>query len=315
MVSAKVSDVINKESGDFTVSVVICTRNRPTYIQMTIESILAATSHYEQLVILDQSTEDATEMIVRAFETDPRVAYVRLTSIGLGASRETAIEMIESDIIAFVDDDCTVEPDWLDAPLATYREFPKVAMTFGQVLAVDHDTSAGFIPAYHLVGDNHVRTYRDKRTARGIGANMTVRRASIIELGSFDPSFGAHFNGCEDGDMTIRTIMAGQEVYECQASVIQHYGYRDFDSGKKNTLNNFIGIGAACAKPIKCGHPAGWHVAIEEGINRALLPFLKAVITLHPPFGWTRVSGFTRGFIEGLNTPLDPKTNHYKIKK
>jgi glycosyltransferase involved in cell wall biosynthesis len=297
------------------ISVVICTRNRPDGVAKAMASVLHATSKFDTLTVVDQSTDELTKCIVDGFSSDSRVHYIRTDTIGLGKARNIALSLVHTDIIAFTDDDCTVAPNWLDAHRNIFAQHPKVVITYGSVVAADHDKAKGYIPAYLPRNDIHVRTFRDKKLARGIGANTAIRRTPILELGGYDPTMGAggKFFGCEDGDMTLRCLASGREVYECRNSEVLHFGYRDWESGRRNTMNDWIGIGASCSKQLKLGRLDSLHVLYEEGFNRALLPFLIALMTVRPPFGWQRVVGFSRGLIIGFRTPIDSSTSHFAV--
>ena len=66
------------------VSAVICTRNRPDKIGNAVETVLANTYPNFDLTIIDQSTNDETETIVRRIgERDGRVRYQRMSKSGL----------------------------------------------------------------------------------------------------------------------------------------------------------------------------------------------------------------------------------------
>jgi glycosyltransferase involved in cell wall biosynthesis len=299
---------------DYSVSVAICTRNRGVGIVATIQSILASPDKYRELIVVDQSSTNVTEDAVSQFQTERRFKYVRSNTAGLGIARNIALLIAESDIVAFTDDDCIVTSQWLNGHLKAYRQFPKVILTFGAVDVAAHDPKKGYIPGYKLDHDRHIRTFSQKRFGRGIGANMSVRRAEILSLGGFDELFGAGglLRSGEDVDMTIRTVMGAYEIYETTESVIVHEGYRDWSAGSKHSTNDMIGIGAACAKPLKFGRLDGFWVVAEELGTHTVKPFFRALIRRKGPLGIRRILGFFKGFAEGWRYTVDPTTFHYK---
>ena len=293
------------------VTALLCTAGRSDSLVPTIKSILAATgkSRCDELLIIDQSVSDETEKAVAPFVGDSRLRYVRSATKGKGVSLNLGLEWAKNDIIAITDDDVEVFPDWLDGHLEAFETRPKVAMTYGQVLPVPFDETAGFIPIYLLEKDNLVRAVRDKLDSRGIGANTVVRRDIIQSLGGFDATLGpgGKFFACVDGDMTMRALIAGYEIYETSKSKVYHYGFRNWVQGRKLAYNAWYGIGAAYSKPLKCGYWNTLPIPMHEFFNYALWPFVKNCLRLKPQ-GWMPVLAFWKGFFAGWRTPVDKKT-------
>src|SRR5918996_788000 len=95
------------------VTVVVPTRGRSAYLEVTLDSLLRQRSRtpHEILVVDDGATDATREVAARA--------GVRCVSHGgrrsLNAARNTGIRECEAPIVAFVDDDVQVPPRWLDA--------------------------------------------------------------------------------------------------------------------------------------------------------------------------------------------------------
>src|SRR5205823_722134 len=113
-----------KEPG---VSVVVPTRNRPDQIEPCIKSILANPGDDYEVVVSDQSSDDATERAVAPYATNGRLRYVRTTTRGSSSSRNVGIASSRGPILAFTDDDCRVSPDWLAKIGAIFAADPDVA--------------------------------------------------------------------------------------------------------------------------------------------------------------------------------------------
>ncbi len=181
------------------------------------------------------------------------------------------------------------------------------------MLPVEHDPGDGFIPTYFVTKDRLCKNMWQKLTARGIGANTAVRRKEVLELGGFDPELcpGGIFKACVDRDLTVRCLLSGYYVYESCDSVVYHYGFRTWEQGRILARNAFYGIGAAHAKPLKCGRPSALVVLLWELGAYALAPSIRATLTLSRPLGWARVLHFLRGVKDGLRCQVDRKTMLY----
>src|SRR5690242_4948838 len=116
-------------SHESAVSAVVCTRNRGASVVATVESILASDCADFEVVVVDQSSDDATEQALAPI-TDSRHRVVRSNTQGLGRARNIGLEAAASDVCCFTDDDCTVPPEWLRVMADVFRREPRVAVAF-----------------------------------------------------------------------------------------------------------------------------------------------------------------------------------------
>ena len=298
------------------VSVVIATRNRGIGAVRAIESIIPAEQAKleagVEVIVVDQSDDDATECAVAPYLRLARVRYIRTASRGLGAARNVGVEAARGEWIAFTDDDCTAGPDWL---LELWRGFDvdaRVSVVLGNVIEGPHDRDAVFIPSYVRKGSFLARSIVDKHNVEGIGACMALRKNVWASLGGFDPLLGAgsRFHSAEDLDFVIRALGAGHWVYETASAQVVHVGFRP--NGRKSVLayEYCFGIGAVYLKHLKCGR---WEV---------LLPLLQLAFrwalrnpVVHygvPPDRMPRLRGFLYGAVAGYRTPVDRNAVLYR---
>ena len=289
------------------ITAVICTRNRGSSVMAALETVLANTPSNFEVIVVDQSTNEDTARAVEPFCTDPRFHYVRTPTQGLGVARNIGLAEACSAVVAFTDDDCTVPANWLARMNAIFERYPRVAVAFCNVAPAPYDPRQGFIPHYLRRGNQLVRTMRDKCRARGMGAGMVVRKSAILATGGFDEHLGAGglFPSCEDGDIAVRALINGWWVYETDEATVVHYGFRNWSDGRELTKRDWIGIGAAYAKPVRRGY---WRVTIViayEVLNYTLWqPFLN-IFRAKRPQGLRRFVYFWVGFLRGMGTPVD----------
>ena len=296
------------------VSVLICTRNREGSIARAARSVLDNANAQTELLIVDQSGNDLTADALAPLRLDSRLRYIRTGTMGKSAAVNIGIEAAKNEIIVMTDDDCAALPDWADAHARAFRDNPNVAVAFGNVLPPEFDAKDGFTPVYQIKKDFISHNIGQKLRARGIGANMAIRRDVALQLGGFDTELGpgASFRACEDGDFAARCLLAGYYLYETQASAVIHYGFRTWAEGRQLTRDAFLGIGAAYIKPLKCGKFAVLPLLAYEFWTYALYPSLRATLTLRKPLNWKRVVFFLLGVARGLRTPVDRKRLLYR---
>jgi len=298
---------VTSKSEGLSVSALICTADRPQGVVAAIESILRSRGDFVELIIVDQGHDEQSRHAIEPFLRDARVVYIRSATKGKGHALNIGIERAKSELVAITDDDCEVNEDWPNRLVAPMQNNPNVALTYGQVLAGEHDELAGFIPTYVFDEDRECRGLVGKVTARGIGANTALRRRAIQQLGGFDSELGpgGRFYACLDGDMTVRALLAGYTVYETTSATLIHHGFRTWAQGHRLAYRSFFGIAAAYAKPVRCGRMEVVPVLLVEFFRHALVPFARAAVTLRRPFGWQRVKGFCDGLWSGFTTPID----------
>jgi Predicted glycosyltransferases len=294
---------------------VVCTCDRGERITATLESILANRHPDFSVLVVDQSTENATARALQPYlDADSRLFYTRAPRRGLGCARNVGLMLAGSgaEVVAFTDDDCTVPPHWLETLDRVFAERPRVAVAYCSVLAAPHDPTTGFVPAYERAGSRLVTGLREKFTARAIGAGIAVRRNAVLSFGGFDEFLGAgaHFPSAEDFDMTVRALLHGWHVFETDVASVVHHGYRAHTQGRDLALRDWVGMGAAAAKPLRAGHWGFLGIASYEFFVKAVWPPVADLLCLRAPRGAARITGFLRGFREAWQPRwgVDPDT-------
>jgi glycosyltransferase involved in cell wall biosynthesis len=292
------------------ISALVCTSSRDRSVADTVSSILANRHPNFELIVVDQSKDNETREALRPFSTDPRLKILNSLTSGKGYALNAGLRETKGTAVAITDDDCTVPPNWLETFAAIFAAHPKVAVAFCCVEAGDHDRTAGFIPDYVRTGDRMLTTMHDARYVRGMGAGVAVRRNMIEEIGGFDSMLGpgSRFPDCDDRDIAMRALLAHYHVYETSTIAVKHFGFRTWKQGRQLARRNFLGIGATYSKFLKCGRIELMYIPAYEFIKYALWPPIRDLLHLRRPSGIVRITGFMKGFIEGLCTPLDKAT-------
>ncbi|MBE9009339.1 glycosyltransferase [Pseudanabaenaceae cyanobacterium LEGE 13415] len=217
-----------------TVSVIICTRDRPHALKDCLRSLEALNPPpFEILVIDNAPSSDATYQIVAQL---PNIRYVKEPQPGLSAARNRGIEESRGSIIAFTDDDVEVHPHWT-AQLQQAFTDPQILAVTGLVLPTQLETESQYLFEKSFGGFG--QGYRSKtfdsaffQTMQkfgvpvwrmGAGANMAFRRSIFDKVGNFDPRLGAGRSGCsEDSELWYRILAAGGNCYYEPKAVVFH---------------------------------------------------------------------------------------------
>ena len=168
-------------------SVVVPTRGRAAYLEVTLDSLLdQRTEAAYEIAVVDDGAPDATAAVVAA---RPAVRYVAHgEGRGLNAARNTGIREAGAPLIAFVDDDVFAPPGWLDALAAGAARHPE-AEAFGGPIRARFE---GRTPRSCGREDPPITTLdlgsEDRVAEAAWGANFAVRRAAVERVGPFDES-------------------------------------------------------------------------------------------------------------------------------
>lgn len=233
------------------IALIVCTRNRCRKLHQCLAHVgqIAFQGEWE-LVVVDNGSDDETSEVIMDFAAEApfSVRLVREPRPGLAIARNTGLAHARGDIIAFTDDDCYPERDYLDQIWRIFMD-PAIGYIGGRVLLYDSEDAAVTIRA-----DTRERRFPPRsfiRTGSFHGANMAFRRSVAEAIQGFDPSFGAGMPlaSAEDTDFFARASAAGFLGGYFPAPVVYHHHGRK--PGRQVTMlrrGHDIGRGAYYAK-------------------------------------------------------------------
>jgi glycosyltransferase involved in cell wall biosynthesis len=234
---------------DVEVSIVIPTYNRKQLLVDMLNALSKQTlspDRFEVTVIVDGSN-DGTWEALQSMDQPYRLRSIyqqnagdksKLLGSGVSIARNKGVEMSESDIIVFMDDDILPVPELLESHLKMHTENAN-AVVLGKMLPSDEDhIKKGWNYWEEEVFAKHYREMAaGKRPPNGwrlYSANFSVRRSTFLKVGKFDPHMG-NVRG-EDVELGLRLESSGAVfLHSPQAGAI-HRGYRTFDSWKKTAF-------------------------------------------------------------------------------
>lgn len=130
------------------ISVVIPTCNRPVTLITSIESIKANNYPNYEIIVVDQSDDDATRsQIGSKFSGDPEVRYLHSSIKCSSDSRNRGWQAAKGEIVIFTDDDAFVDKGWLEAYAKAFaRSDDKVGMIGGKIVPVFEVERPAWLP-------------------------------------------------------------------------------------------------------------------------------------------------------------------------
>ena len=181
-------------------TVVIPYYNLGAYVDEALTSVLASTVPPDEVIIVDDASHDG-ESIARLYRLaarHPSVSVVRAPHGGLAKARNVGAAAAHGALLAFVDADDQVEPDYFARALAIFDAYDNVAMV-GSWMGGYGDRREVW-PTW-TTGSPYL-LYHSTFPA----ASMVVRRDAFARAGLNDPSL---VYGLEDWDSAISLVLAG----------------------------------------------------------------------------------------------------------
>lgn len=213
-------------------TVVIPTLNRRDELARCLRTLAAQTRPPDELLVVDGARDPEIEALVRA-QSYPRVSYLPFRP-GLTAARNHAISRATGDVVVFLDDDLTLEPEFLSEIERCYREDPdgRLAGVAGDI--VDHERGGRrlielFKRFFLLPHDGDGRFLASgaptmfyggtkEKDVEFLPGGLTAWRREVFRTELFDenlPGIGVN----EDGDFSYRVSRRWRNRYNPKARV------------------------------------------------------------------------------------------------
>ncbi|WP_022882133.1 glycosyltransferase family 2 protein [Gryllotalpicola ginsengisoli] len=225
------ADQTQAPTGQLTVTVVVITYRRPDYVETCLTHLRSLTTPVEQVVVVDSAPagDTASEQLVA--ERFPEVEYVRsgLPKGTMPEARQLGFARATGDVVAFIDDDSFVYPQWRDELVKPYAD-PAVAAVGGRAIngtpgeeVHGVDRIGRLLPDGELTGNFAADPGRSIPVDHLLGANMSFRRAALAEIGGIR---GNYPGTClrEESDISLRLRARGHRLVYAPAALVHHVG-------------------------------------------------------------------------------------------
>lgn len=251
------------------VTVIVCTYNRCSVLANALNSVAASVlppSIEWEVLVVDNNSTDQTRKVVDEFcrRYPGRFLYLFEATQGKSYALNAAIQEARGEVLAFMDDDVTVDPDWLWNLTAALQN-GEWAGAGGRVIPVWSCSP----PSWLVVGGPHALgpfVEFDRGSEAGplneppLGANMAFRRDVFKKWGGFRTDLGPSGSTLLRNDDTEfgRRLLAAGERLRYEPSAVMRHPVPEYRTQKSYLLAWWFGKGCSDALESRIPRQANW---------------------------------------------------------
>ncbi len=202
------------------VSIIVPTYNREALLGGALDSILAQTYPYFEIIVVDDGSTDNTGAGLKKYQDD-RISVVRQENKGPAAARNAGIKAARYDLLAFLDSDDRFAPQKLAVQVAAMAEEPAYLISHTEEIWYRRGKHLNQ-KKIHQKGQGDIFSQCLKLCAVGMSTVMT-RRGVFDRVGFFNESLLC----CEDYDLWVRTSAVLPFLLVDKPLTIKHGGRPD----------------------------------------------------------------------------------------
>ena len=225
----------NTRGGTPLISVILCTYNRDKYIYNVLRSVAENDLPHDQyeIVLVNNNSTDHTEQECQRFQADYpdiRFRYCVETNQGLSHARNRGIRESQGDLLAYVDDDATVNREYLRTYADFFAATPDAVAAGGPILPRYETEEPSWMSHYtrQLITGKLYLGDKPRPFARGAypgGGNSCYRKSVFDTIGLFNVELGRKGNsliGAEEKDLYDTMTSRGMHFYYLPTAILYH---------------------------------------------------------------------------------------------
>ena len=279
------------------ITIIIPTLGRPI-LETCLTKIISGSKWPGGLIVVHQGDyPNVCEWVSQIRSTGIQSLYLHNNLLGKSTSLNMAINHTVTRFFAITDDDCFVDPDWLENMVEQLLNHPNWIIT-GRVEPAGNETVA-IIQSREPSVQYHPRIKFDSMAGGNMGTSMEV----VSKIGLFDEDPVLRY-AAEDAEFAYRALKNGVPIAYAPEVAVSHFGWRSENSNTTRFKTYAYGQGGFFGKYLKKGDRL---VAL-----RTLYSFIRAfrrwsvnTIKGNKEFaahGWAYLTGMLPGIIDSMRS-------------
>jgi glycosyltransferase involved in cell wall biosynthesis len=212
------------------VSVIICTLGRATFLSRVMSLIATCRSSFQELIVVVGPTQDDTEcVLLQNKQLIDKVVFTDLCNVSV--ARNLGLRAASQDIILYLDDDVLPSVEWVESHVRAHqvqgdgcgcvagavadKSRPNAPLQFSRGV---HNRLSESRPVLSIASEQ--RHLSSSHWFSGaMGANASYKRDALVQIGYFDEFFEYFL---EETDVCLRLLNAGYRIHPIDTTV-DHY--------------------------------------------------------------------------------------------
>ena len=212
-----------------TFTVAICSFNGEKRLPATLKNLFDHIPFGTEVIVVDDGSTDSTSEIASEYGA---IVVRHEKNAGYGQARQSAVEACETDILAFVDDECLISPEWFLTLQKDWQEmYTNIAALAGPIIPTSKGFAGGYLNRnnpftpvrfltvktrsflqrlnYYLFPEYSLQSGYIKSAGNG---NFSLRSSALSQISGYNINLG---KGGEDEDICerIRIRYGSESIY------------------------------------------------------------------------------------------------------
>ncbi len=207
-----------------TFSIVIPTYNRPQPLKTCLDSLKTLEykrDHFE-VIIVDDGSEEPLDNIVNPYYHHLNLTLIRQTNGGPAKARNTGANAAKGQYLAFTDDDCTLDENWLSALENGFSKTSN-AILGGKTINALPDNPYSSVSQLLI---DYLYDYYNQKSAQATffaSNNFALSKDLFEKVGQFDVTFPLAAG--EDREFCDRWLFRGYSLHYVPEAIMYHSHY------------------------------------------------------------------------------------------
>lgn len=304
--------------------IIICTYNNAPLLDQTLEAIArqqVKTARWSVLVV-DNNCTDGTAAVVEKHRQSQRIPNLRkVTEMrqGLVYARLCGITHTSATWIAFVDDDCLLQENWVEQAAQFAHTHPHCG-AFGGKVVLDWETPPPAVLKQHerafaACDRGHQSQQLSRQDSHIPGAGLVLQRTALLKSEWVNHQWligrsGNQLTAGDDSEIVLRILNAGYELwYNSNCLLYHHIAQKRISEAYLIRLVFGFGLSAPLIAYLRWNTSYSSWLSLSilrllKSMAQAMLKFILALLHLHS-FADARVEwSWAQGQLQGLFTLL-----------